>query len=197
MIQLLKGFALSLICITSLNHIGYSQSVYKIEEGKDVEMKLRGTSTLHNWEMNASRVKGEAQFDTQEGNKLTAVKSLSFALVVEDLKSDNKGLDKNAYKALKSEEYKDIQYKLISAVVSPERVGKQLLKTHGNLTIAGITKEIDIDVYCVVNADETIKCTGFYKLKMTDYQVKPPSFMLGAMKTGDNVALDFSIVYLR
>jgi len=30
---------------------------------------------------------------------------------------------------------------------------------------------------------------------MTDYQVKPPTFMGGAMKTGDALTLDFTMVY--
>jgi len=30
---------------------------------------------------------------------------------------------------------------------------------------------------------------------MTDYNVKPPSFMFGAMKTGNTVTLDFTVVY--
>ena len=32
---------------------------------------------------------------------------------------------------------------------------------------------------------------------MSDYQMKPPSFMLGAMKTGDAITLDFVLVYTK
>jgi len=176
--------------------VAQSQPKYKIEETKDVDMKLTGTSTMHKWEMNAKTVEGEGQFDVKD-EKLIALTSLSFSVEVKDLKSDNKGLDKNAYKALKSDEHKDIHYKLISAKVSPEKEGRNLLKTHGKLTIAGVTKEIDMDVYCGINKDGTITCTGSDKLNMTDYQVKPPTFMLGAMKTGDAITLDFVVVYKK
>ena len=185
------------IGLAGLGNVVRGQSTYKVEETKDVDMTLRGTSTLHSWEMEASTVGGEAEFDVKSGNNLTALKSLSFALQVKDLKSDSKGLEKNAYKALKSDEHKDIHYKLTSAEVSPKKEGRSLIKTQGNLTIAGITKEIEMDVYCAINKDGTITCTGSDKLNMTDYDVEPPSFLLGAMKTGDAITLEFVVVYRK
>lgn len=194
----IKSLALILISIIGLYGIGYSQATYKIEDTKDVDIKLLGTSTLHKWEMEATSVSGEAQFVFNSGSKsdLASVKSLSFALEVKDLKSDSKKLDKNAYKALKSDEFKDIHYKLISATVTPgKKKNEYLIKASGKLTIAGVTKETEMDVHCVINTNGTITCTGSDKLNMTDYNVKPPSFMLGAMKTGDAITLEFNVVY--
>jgi polyisoprenoid-binding protein YceI len=177
----------------------YSQTIYKINDSKDIDMKLSGTSTLHKWAMDAKTFSGEAQFGFKSGSsdELASIKSLSFSLEVQNLKSGEKGLDKNAYKALKTNKYKDIFYKLISATVSPEGDNKYLVKTIGNLTVAGVTKEVPIDVYCVVNKDASITCNGSKQLKMTDYQVKPPTFMLGAMKTGDAITLNFVLVYKK
>ncbi len=193
----LKGFALMLISIIGFNVIGHSQSAYKIEDTKDVNIKLLGTSTLHKWEMEATSVSGAAQFIFKSGSKsdLASLKSLSFALKVKDLESDNKELDKTAYEALKSDEFKDIHYKLISATVTPERKNEYLLKTIGKLTIAGVTKEIEMDVHSVINKNGTITCTGSIKLNMTDYNVDPPSFLFGAMKTGDAITLEFNVIY--
>jgi polyisoprenoid-binding protein YceI len=175
------------------------QSVYKILATKDIDMKLSGTSTLHNWVMNAQTFTGEAQFifNVSNADQLKSIKSLSFNLVVTDLKSGEKGLDKNAYKALKTDQYKDILYKLASATVMPEQDGKYLIKTQGALTIAGVTKNVSMDVYAVINKDGSITCTGSNKLKMTDYQVKPPKFMLGAMKTGDDITLNYTLIYKK
>jgi len=184
------------ICLTGFTNILQAQSIYKLTDSKDINMKLSGTSTLHNWAMNAQTFSGEAQFVLKE-RQLTSLKALTFSLAVADLKSGESGLDKNAYKALKSNDYKSISYKQTSATVSPDKGNKFLIKTHGNLTIAGVTKEVTIDVYALVNADETITCTGSEKLNMTDYQVKPPKFMLGAMKTGDAITLDFTLVYKK
>ena len=184
------------VFIIGISNMAHAQTLYKIVDSKDIDMKLSGTSTLHKWTMNAETFTGDAQFDLK-GNSISAIKSLNFSLAVLDLKSGEKGLDKNAYKALKTGEYKDIVYKLLSATILPEKDHKYLIKTRGNLTIAGVTNEVTMDVYCVVNGDATITCNGSDKLKMTDYQVKPPTFMLGAMKTGDDITLDFTLVYKK
>jgi polyisoprenoid-binding protein YceI len=180
-------------------HYLQAQSVYKLADSKNIAMKLSGTSTLHKWDMNASIFSGRASFDFKPGStkELASLKSLTFLLAVANLSSGEKGLDKNAYKALKSKQFKNIAYKLTSATVSPEGGDRYLLKTHGELTIAGVTREIMMDVHCVVNSDGTITCTGTDTLNMTDYQVKPPTFMLGAMKTGDALTLDFTMVYKK
>ena len=191
--------AIIVISILSLGSVLHSQAVYKIYESKDIDMKLSGTSTLHKWAMDAKAFDGNAQFIFKSGtdNILTAIKNLTFSLAVQDLKSDEAGLNKNAYKALKSNEYRDIDYTLTSAILSGGVGNKSMVKTQGNLTIAGVTKPILMDVTCVVNKDGTITCIGSYKLKMTDYQVKPPTFMLGAMKTGDAITLDYTLVYKK
>jgi polyisoprenoid-binding protein YceI len=198
-----KNFKKVLVCtvlsMIALGNILHAQTTYKINDSKDIDMKLSGTSTLHKWAMDAKTFSGEAQFSFKSGSggELTSIKSLNFSLEVQNLKSGEKGLDKNAYKALKTTKYKDILYQLISATISPDNNNRYLVKTSGNLTIAGVTKEVTMDVYCVVNKDESITCNGSKKLKMTDYQVKPPTFMLGAMKTGDAITLDFVLVYKK
>jgi polyisoprenoid-binding protein YceI len=122
---------------------------------------------------------------------------LNFSLEVENLKSDEKDLDKNAYKAMKTKEFKEIFYQLVWSKVIHELGNKYLIKTHGNLTIAGITRAVNMNVSCIVNNDSTITCTGSQRLKMSDYKIHPPSFMMGAMKTGDAVTLDFIFVYKK
>lgn len=197
--NLARTLILIAIGMLGFNSIGRAQSVYKIDESKDMDMKLTGTSTLHKWSMEAKTFSGTAGFGFQAGNSklLSSLKSLTFSLAVANLKSSESGLNNNAYKALKANDYKDINYKLTSAVVTLGKGNKFLIKTHGKLTIAGVTHEVTMDVDCVVNADATITCTGSEKLNMTDYAIKPPTFMLGAMRTGDSITLDFTVTYKK
>jgi len=190
-------FVLTVISMITYTSVTRAQVVYKTGSSKSDDMKLSGTSTLHNWNMDAKVFTGNAQFDLAPGNKnqLTSLKALTFSLVAENFKSGENGLDKNAYKALKTSKYKNISYKLTSAEVAPASGNKFTIKTHGNLTIAGVTKEVMMDVYATINKDGTITCVGSDKLKMTDYQVTPPKFMMGAMTTGDDITLAFTLVY--
>ncbi len=192
----IKGLAL--IALIAIANIGYAQSTYKIHDNNNVAMKLSGTSTMHDWEMDATRAKGEAQLVFNEGSdsELASLKLLTFSLEVKDLKSDSKGLDKNAYKALKADTYKTISYKLSSSKQTPEK-GGYLLTTKGKLTVAGVTKNIAMNMHLTVNENNSIICKGSYQLNMTDYNVEPPSFMFGAMSTGDATTLSFEVTYIK
>ncbi|WP_259067359.1 YceI family protein [Mucilaginibacter sp. X4EP1] len=192
-----SALVFTIIFTLALGSTLHAQSVYKINDSKDIDMKLSGTSTLHKWAMDAKTFSGSADFTFKSPGQLSSLTSLTFALAVADLKSGESGLDKNAYKALNAKEYKDITYKLLSATITTKDGGKYLIKAHGDLTIAGVTKEVLMDVSCSVNKDGTITCTGSQTLNMTDYAVKPPKFMLGAMKTGDAITLDFTLVYKK
>lgn len=196
--QYFQKLLLALICTLGIYNIGFTQMTHNVKNTQDIDIKLLGTSTLHAWEMDALNTRGAARFvfKTDDTSDLDSIKSLSFTLQVADLKSDNKGLDKNAYAALKSEEFKDIRYQLTSSTLSSEE-GGYLVKSTGKLTIAGVTKAIVMDVHCVNHTDGTITFKGSYMLKMTDYQVEPPSFMWGVMKTGDDITLDFVVVYQK
>lgn len=195
----MKGLFLMLVCAMGVHGTARSQTTYQLVSAKDiVSMRLSGTSTLHDWEMDAKDVAGSARFVFSSGSKteLTSLPSLSFTLRVKDLKSDSKGLDKNAYKALKADEHRDINYELTSSTLAAEP-GGFLIKAKGKLTIAGVTKEMEMDVHAVVNYNGTITCKGTVPMNMSEYKVEPPSFMFGAMTTGDAVKLAFNVVYKK
>ena len=192
----MKAVLLLIVCIVALGGVINAQPAYKLS-GEGQSMKMSGTSTMHKWAMQSSTFNGDAQFKFKAGkaNELASLQSLTFSLPVTSLKSGEKKLDKNAYKALKTEAHSNIMYKLTSATVSMKSRDNYLIKTHGDMSIAGVTKNIAMDVYCTVNADKSISCTGSNKIKMSDYEVTPPSFMAGAMKTGDAITLDFTVRY--
>ena len=94
-----------------------------------------------------------------------------------------------------ADQFPKILYKLNSAVITTVQKNKYLIKTTGDLTIAGTTQTITMNVTAVVNADNTLSCTGTEKLKLTDFKINPPSFMLGAMKVKDDLTIQFNLMY--
>jgi polyisoprenoid-binding protein YceI len=195
-VSILRNRPLITITIGLLFSVGLLHAqMYTINASKGMQMKLSGTSTQHKWQMHAKTLIGSAQFDFKRGGReLKSVSSMIFSLEVEKLKSGERELDRNAYRALKTYKYKDIFYQLVSAKLTAEKDG-YLVSTNGNLTIAGVTKEVSMDLFCVVNKDGSITCKGSEQLKMRDYQVKLPAVMLGSMKKTDAINLDYTLVY--
>lgn len=185
------GLLIAALCVLQGGLFGQSVKPIYTDIGN---MKLSGTSTMHDWDMNGT-FKVDGNFKLTEGTqKLHSLSGLNFTLPVENLKSEKKKLNETAYKALKTEQHKEIHFKMNSATVTEVQPNRYKVIALGNLTIAGVTKPITMEVLWIINPDQTITCSGIQKLKMTDFKVDPPSF-LGFMKTGDDISLDFTFQF--
>jgi len=174
---------------------GIGQSKFS---SKNIEIKLTGTSSLHDWEMNADNGISEAQITIGENNKITSLTGLSFTLASKSLKSDHSLMDKNTYKALKADKNPNISFVLSSATLTPAEGNNYNLKCIGKLTIAGTTNETELLATGKYNpADKSFTVTGTKKMRMTDYQVKPPTVMLGTIKTGNDIAITYNIIFTK
>ncbi|MEI6948682.1 YceI family protein [Paraflavisolibacter sp. H34] len=165
---------------------------------QNLSLVVKGTSTLHDWEMKSGGGNCQVTLALGAGDKVTGLSGLSFTAPTESLKSEHAAMDKNAYKALKSGSAKNITFVLSSAKVVPVDASTYTLHCLGKLTIAGTTRETDLAATVKYNAaDKTFQCSGTKKLKMTEYKVEPPSFMMGTVKTGDEVAISFTTKIAR
>lgn len=141
---------------------------------------VSGTSTLHDWDMNS---KDAAFTGTVNGNKIDNV---VFTVKATSLKSKDSSLDKNAYKALDTGKYPDITF---NAVSIPTNGTANVV---GKLTIANSTKEISLPVTVAKNGT-TYTLTGKVKLKMTTFGIKPPTALLGTVKSGDEITISYNV----
>jgi polyisoprenoid-binding protein YceI len=163
----------------------YGQTNYK--QSGATTITIAGTSTMHDWTMTSQSANFNASFEVNADGTPSALNSVTFSMLAESLKSKENAMDKNAYKSLKTDKYKEITFQLSSAKIS----GKTITCT-GNLTIAGTTKPIDVDVvYELKNGNLAFK--GSKKIKMTDFKVEPPTFMFGAIKTGDEITISLDV----
>ncbi len=167
----------------------------KYQSAGGVKITIEGTSNIHDWEMNSDKGSCAATFSFNANGGLAGVSFLGFAMAAESLKSEHKAMDKNTYKAMNTDKYPNISFTISSCTVQPSGGNNYVLKTKGKLTISGVTKDVDISGACAFNpADKSITCAGSYPMKMTDYNVTPPSIMFGTIKTGNAITVKFSFV---
>jgi len=171
-----------------------AQSSYKLVASPDVTIKVLGSSNVHDWVMTSTAMQSQGDFIVS-GDKLLGLHSLSFRLAVKSLHSEHASMDDRTYKSVNASKYPDISYKLNSAVVTPAGAGKYLIKTKGDLTLSGSTQPVSIEVTATMGADNVITCTGEKKIQLTDYGIKPPTFMLGAMKVTNDLTIQFNLIY--
>jgi polyisoprenoid-binding protein YceI len=115
-------------------------------------------------------------------------------LPVKNLKStEGSTMDNRAYDALKADKNPNINFKLLTAASTNSDANKSQFKVTGELTIAGVTNQISMTANSTKNADGTVIITGQQKIKLTQFGIKPPSFMFGALKVTDDITIDYIV----
>lgn len=154
-------------------------------------IKIDGTSTLHDWEMTAEDLSGIMNVEIFKDS--INIKDLSLIVPVKSLKSGNSGMDNNAYKTLKAEDYPKIKYQFTS-LKKLEKTGHNTLKllTEGKLTVGGKTQILSIPLTAVLK-DGGVELSGTTSFRMSNFNLKPPTFMFGTVTTGDDITIQFNI----
>lgn len=182
----LSCILLSAITLFAFNPVSLPAQ-YKLDQQVSF-IYISGTSTLHDWTVVAEQMKGSLNAEI-EATGINKIDSVQISIPVISLKSGKLGMDENMYKALKSNQFPEINYKLKSHIIN----GSELTVT-GELTIAGVTEIIKSKVTCQ-NVGKHIKTNGELIINMSDFNVKPPEFLLGAFKTGDKVSIKFYFMF--
>lgn len=104
-------------------------------------------------------------------------------------------MNDRTYKALNADKYPEVTFRLRSADVTATQKDKYLIKATGDLTISGASQTVVLNVTATVNADNTITCSGTQKIKLTDFKITPPSFLLGAMKVANDLTIQYNMTY--
>lgn len=162
-----------------------------------VDLIISGTSTLHDWSMTSVKAQCDAVFELNAAGQITSVRSINFSTPANGLKSEHTSMDNNAYKALKADKDPMISYTATSVTVVPAAAGASTVTVTGKLNIAGTSRDAQIVAVCHPNADNTITVSGKENISMKDFSIDPPTFMLGTIKTGNDLTLSFNLTLKR
>jgi hypothetical protein len=178
----------------------YASPVFVVQpKGK---LWLTGNSTMHEYESIATRLEAsltlaqELKYDTVTQDLILKIiqkkqwKSFELKVPVKEMKSSKKGLDEKLYASMKEKEFPNILFRLLSidlVSASPIKV-----KATGVLSVAGKEKNVQVDA--------TIKpeANGFWiegqrPLLMTDFGIKPPHALLGAVRAEDAIVIHYKL----
>jgi polyisoprenoid-binding protein YceI len=181
------------IMAIALAAIAASADRYTPANGSSV--KVEGTSTLHAWTMEGSTISGEISAPTPDDWNAPAKAVVK--IPVTSIKSEHGKMDKIMADALKARTHPEIRFELTEATPASTSDKTFTLKTKGKLTIAGVTKDVTLDVHGTKGADGRYTLTGTTPLKMTAFGIKPPTAMLNTVKTGDDVKVTFRWVVAK
>ena len=177
-----------------------AQVEYKVDE--ESTMTITGTSTIHDWTSKVNEINGVYIFKNEISHKklpksgaiVDQVKLVIPVLSIESPRGST--MDKKTYNALKSETHPDLTFEVKSdniELIVDKAEGKFLLRADGSLSMAGVSKEVNVSLECQRMKDGRLKISGSYPINMMDYNIEPPSAMFGQIKTGKDVMIDFEL----
>lgn len=171
---------------------------YSISAQENLKIKIpstvliKGTSTLHDWESVVEKT--DAQLKLTDNVEPSGIETLNVTVEVESIKSGKKTMDKLTYKALKSEDHPYINFVFKKGEIIKQNKEFVDIKLMGDLTIGGVTKNVSVKTQ-INKLGKTISLKGSHKLKMTDFDIEPPTALLGTIKTGDEITIDFNLTF--
>jgi polyisoprenoid-binding protein YceI len=158
---------------------------------KTFKMTVNGTSSMHDWESQVEKLDVQGSYKV-EANALVDIKSAVVKIPVKSIKSPKgKIMDNKTYEAFNSDKYPTIVFTLSSKKLNGSNLTAEV---KGTLAMAGTTKQIDLLITYKVLTNGDLQIVGSKKIKMTEFNMEPPTAMMGAIKVGDEVIINFDIV---
>lgn len=167
-----------------------AQTNYKLSKA---DFSVSGTSSLHDWTMDTKSGIGEIMVKKEE-QTLKSIEKLKVSFKGETLKSGKSGMDDNAYKALKTKNYPEISFTLQNVKSIVKKSDHYLVEASGTLSIGGESKTINVQSKAYPTAD-AVRFTGSHSFKMTDFNIEPPTALLGTIKTGDAITINYNLTF--
>ncbi|EAR00583.1 YceI family protein [Maribacter sp. HTCC2170] len=179
----MKNLIIALFTIGCFS-IAWSQEKYSLSS--ESSLTVDGSSTLHDWTVTANTIDGAL---INEGNVL---KEVSFSVEVASIISERgKTMDKKTHNALKKEEHPQVLFSAANVAFS----GGDNQSISGKLNIAGVEKDVVFSTTIKNTGD--LQITGNYKITLQDYNMEPPTAMFGSIVVGDDVTVNFDLIFVK
>jgi hypothetical protein len=182
------GIIILVLSARTINSLAISFEVI-IEGG---EVKVQGTSSIHDWLINLKHLNCAVEF-INEGSDIINIGKVTFSCRAKDLQSEYDLMDKKTYDALQADQFPVITFHSNSTTALISDGEKFRGDLTGQLSIAGETRKITIPFTGIILSDNIIEVNGKAELRMSDFNIDPPTAMMGALKTGDNISVSFKM----
>ena len=176
--------------------LGWTISPEQLSLQPDSKLWVEGGSTIKAWSCKAvdvnATVDGAPNAVAQVAAGEKGVRSVKVVVAAEKMDCGNGTMNEHMKKALKVSDNPNIEFKLGSYDVA--RGAEGVTGTlNGTLTLGGVTKPIAIPATGKAEGG-ALRVGGSYDLKMTDYDLTPPSLMFGRIKVRELVTVKFDLL---
>lgn len=177
---------------TALSQSAQSQSMNAYVTSEDSRMWVGGTSTLHDWECPVNDFSAEIRA-AEDGESLASIGAIVVTANVEAIECEKSKMNRKLQDALESDDFPEVVFEAESAEILAGDEGPSA-SAAGTLTMAGETRDLSVDATITRTEDGQLLLTGRAPILLSNFDIDPPSALLGTIKTGDEVFVRFEVV---
>lgn len=157
---------------------------------------LEGDSNVHSWKCDATAFTPELRIDRPTPDEApTRVDRATLDVAVARIDCGHGKMNDNLRKALKAGDYPNITFVVTDADFHDTGEKGQIeLLAKGHLYVAGEGRDLQLQVSGTDTGDGALRIRGRVSIRMTDFGIRPPTAMLGMLKTKDEVLIAFDLL---
>lgn len=157
-----------------------------IEFSPQSQIWLEGDSTLHPYRVDVKQWQAKAD---QAPGRLTDV---AFTIPVRAMKSKERALDDNMYKAMKADQHPTIRFSASQARLTARGEAVEV-EADGRLTIAGTERPVTVKASGTLTGT-TLRLKGSQAVTMSEFGIQPPVLLGGMIRCSDRIVVYYDLV---
>jgi hypothetical protein len=186
--------------------------------GDDSRVWIEGTSTVNDFTCSTQQIEGRARLALDEpsprsdstpdtsrtqtayasssGNASSEPPAIQASVPVRTLDCGKRRQNRDLYDAMQASEHPAIHYEIVktSIVALPDSSRSHyVIEAIGDLTIAGATRTVRLRLQGRRLENGQMHARGTLPIQMTDFNVEPPTAMLGLIRVRDEITVHFDI----
>lgn len=180
-----------------------AQGVYVLTP--ESQLQIEGTSTIDGFTCEAMEVIGSGRlrkpsYDQTSISAATGEVQLNLTVPVAALDCGKERMNRDLHAALKAVTYPDIEFRLERVEIPDDAASNndvQPLHAVGRLRLAGVERQVRVDVAGSAMPDGRLRARGAVDMLMTDFGVSPPKALLGLVRAHDKITVRFDLYGTR
>ena len=166
------------------------------------QFKIDGDSNVRSWDADITEAEGTIIFSAIEDFTLGSLnselfKSMNLTIPVSGIESDSGRLTSNMHGYLKRDEHPTITFNLTEVTAIELDGDKATITANGVINAAGVDQDITMIVDTVVNENGSVTFSGTQNLLMTDFDIDPPTAVMGTIRSRDEIVINYSVTFSR
>ncbi|MCB9293676.1 MAG: YceI family protein [Lewinellaceae bacterium] len=169
---------------------------------QDSRLFLEGTTNVNTFVCRCACVQSfprlQFEMDVKEDGHRAVFDDARLNIRTTDLDCGNRNMNKDLHETLKAGQYPSISIAIREAGL---KSGTLLADSHGwtsitakaSITVAGVERSAWLQVKAQQTGPETYRFLSQYTIKMTDFNIEPPTAMLGLIKVNDQIEINFDL----